>query len=61
MERRLDPGAFAPIHRSTMVRLVRLAEMHPWSHDDRLVLLDDGTELRMSRRYRDRLEGVFGG
>ncbi len=61
LERRLDPGDFARIHRSTIVRLDRVREMHPWSHGDRLVVLNDGTELRMSRRYRDRLETTFGG
>jgi len=61
LERRLDATEFARIHRSTIVRLDRIEEMHPWSHGDHLVVLTDGTELRMSRRYRHGLEGVFGG
>jgi two-component system LytT family response regulator len=59
LEQRL-PESFVRIHRSSIVNLDRVRELHPWSHGDRLVVLDDGTELRLSRRYRDRLEGVFG-
>lgn len=60
LEVRLDPARFVRIHRSTMVNLERIKELHPWSHGDLLVVLTDGAELRLSRRYRDRLEGVFG-
>lgn len=56
LERRLDPARFARISRSTIVNLDRVRVMHDWSHGDRLVVLEDGTELRLSRRYRDRLE-----
>jgi two-component system LytT family response regulator len=60
LEGRLDPSRFVRVHRSTIVNLERVKEMHPWSHGDLLLVLRDGTELRMSRRYRDRLEGIFG-
>lgn len=60
LEARLDPARFVRIHRSTMVNLERIKELHPWSHGDLLVVLTDGAELRLSRRYRDRLAGVFG-
>lgn len=60
LEDRLDGTRFIRIHRSTIVNLERVKELHPWSHGDLLVVLQDGTELKLSRRYRDRLEGVFG-
>lgn len=60
LDERLDPALFARIHRSTIVNLRRVKELHPWSHGDLLVVLADGTELRMSRRYRDALHGTFG-
>lgn len=60
LEERLDPARFARIHRSTIVNLERVKELHPWSHGDLLLILQDGTELRLSRRYKDRLGGVFG-
>ena len=54
-EARLDPARFARIHRSHIVNLDRVRTLHPWSHGDWLVVLHDGTELMLSRRYRDRL------
>jgi two-component system LytT family response regulator len=56
-EARLDPTRFARIHRSHIVHLDRIRTLHPWSHGDWLVTLHDGTELMLSRRYRDRLPG----
>lgn len=58
---RLPRTRFTRIHRSTIVNLDRVAAMHPWSHGDVQVVLKDGTELKMSRRFRDHLGGVFGG
>lgn len=62
LEERLPPDGFARIHRSTIVNLDRITAFHPWSHGDWLVVLEGGRELRLSRRYRDRLEdsNVFG-
>jgi two-component system LytT family response regulator len=55
LETRLDPARFVRIHRSHIVNLDQLRSLHPWSHGDWLVHLHDGTELMLSRRYRDRL------
>lgn len=60
IEARLPAGRFARIHRSAIVNLDRVRELHGWSHGDLMVELHDGTRLRLSRRFRDRLEGVFG-
>jgi two-component system LytT family response regulator len=60
LEDRLDASRFVRIHRSAIVNLEQVKELHPWSHGDLMVLLHDGTELRLSRRYRSRLEGIFG-
>jgi two-component system LytT family response regulator len=54
---RLDPGQFARIHRGTIVNLDRVREIQPRSHGDYDVVLEDGTELRLSRSYR---AGIFG-
>ena len=61
MEEQLDPRRFLRIHRSTIVNLDRVKEVRPWFAGDCIVVLKDGTELRLSRRYRDRLEGLMGG
>jgi two-component system LytT family response regulator len=59
LESRL-PDRFVRVHRSTIVNLDRVKELHDWSHGDLLIELVDGTELRLSRRYRERIEGIFG-
>lgn len=51
----LDPARFARIHRSTIVNLDRVKEMQPWFSGDHIVVMRDGTQLRLSRRYRLRL------
>ncbi|UCC72864.1 MAG: response regulator transcription factor [Gemmatimonadota bacterium] len=58
---RLDGDRFARIHRSTVVNLESVRELQEWSHGDWLVIMKNGTELRLSRRYRDRLPGTLGG
>jgi two-component system, LytTR family, response regulator len=55
MEEQLDPRRFTRIHRSTIVNLDRVKEVRPWFAGDYLVKLHDGSELRLSRRYRDHL------
>ncbi|HEX8319581.1 LytTR family DNA-binding domain-containing protein [Longimicrobium sp.] len=60
MEGRLGPAGFVRIHRSTLVNLEQVRELRPWFAGDSLVLLRDGTELRMSRRYGERLHRVLG-
>ena len=55
VEARLDPKAFARIHRTTIVNLARVKYLEPWSHGDQRVVLECGERLTLSRRYRDRL------
>jgi two-component system LytT family response regulator len=50
----------ARIHRSTLVNLDRVAELRPLSNGEFIVVLRDGTELKMSRNYRQAL-GLLGG
>jgi two-component system LytT family response regulator len=57
LEAQLDPGSFQRIHRSTIVNIDRIQKLHPHSHGDYQVVLHDGTELILSRQYRDRLTG----
>jgi two-component system LytT family response regulator len=56
VEKRLDRKLFVRIHRSTIVNLRRVAEIR----DDSIVVLHDGTQLTMSRRFRSRVRAVFG-
>jgi two-component system LytT family response regulator len=60
LEAQLDPKEFIRIHRSTIVNLRRIKELQPWSHGEYHVILHDGTELMLSRNYRDNLQNVLG-
>lgn len=51
MEQKLDPEQFVRIHRSHLVNLDAIREIHPWFHGDYKIVLHDGTELMWSRRY----------
>jgi two-component system, LytTR family, response regulator len=55
-ERSLDPAKFVRISRSEIVNLDRIAELRPWSHGDYVVVMRDGSQTRMSRRYRSGLD-----
>lgn len=53
---RLDPKKFLRIHRSAIVNIERIKELHPWFNGDYAVVLRDGTQLTLSSSYRDRLK-----
>ena len=57
---RLDPTQFLRINRSTLVRLDAVRSMNEWSHGDYKVVMNDGTELIWSRRFRGAAEREFG-
>jgi two-component system LytT family response regulator len=50
---KLDPLKYVRIHRSTIVNVSSIKEIHPWFGGHHLVVLNNGTELRMSRYPRD--------
>jgi two-component system LytT family response regulator len=52
---RLDPAEFVRIHRSTIVRMDRIAALEPFSRSEDVALLRDGTRLRVSRGHREEL------
>ena len=56
LEGQLDPAKFVRIHRSIIVNLDRIKEMHPHFNGDYIVVLEDGRELRLSRSRRENLE-----
>jgi len=55
LEASLDPEKFARIHRSVMVNVERVKELHPLFRGDFTVVLRDGRKLTLSKAYRDRL------
>jgi two-component system, LytTR family, response regulator len=53
LEETLDPKQFVRIHRSTIVRKAAVRGLHPLFHGDYLVRLNNGTELTLSRNFRE--------
>jgi len=60
MAERLDPTRFARIHRSAIVNVSRIRQLKPLPNREYTVVLRDGTQLRLSRGYRDALKGHLG-
>jgi len=54
IESTLDPKLFARINRGSLVRLDAIRELIPWFHGEYKVVLQNGAELRWSRRYVQR-------
>jgi len=60
LEEELDPAVFCRIHRSTIVNLARVQKMEIGKDGEYEVRLDNGTTLRMSRRYSKELQSRLG-
>jgi two-component system LytT family response regulator len=60
LEAQLDPERFVRIHRSTIVNLERIKELQPFFRGEYVVVLQSGITLKLSRGYRDHLEGRLG-
>jgi two-component system, LytTR family, response regulator len=60
LQKRLDSSAFVRIHRSTIINIHAISEVTSLAGGDCNVLLRDGTELTMSRRYRGALDSLLG-
>jgi two-component system LytT family response regulator len=60
MELRLALSGFVRIHRSTLVNAERVKELRPRDKGEYTVVLDDGTELKLTRNYRASVERLVG-
>ena len=60
LESQLDPKKFVRIHRSSIVRLDFIQELQPWFHGEYRVILQDGTQLTLSRNHRDKMQEALG-
>ncbi|MGH9753130.1 MAG: LytR/AlgR family response regulator transcription factor [Blastocatellia bacterium] len=61
LENKLDPRKFQRIGRSAIVNLDSIRELQPWFRGDYRIILHDGTELKLSHRFRDNLNKYLGG
>ncbi|WP_299343983.1 response regulator transcription factor [uncultured Pseudoxanthomonas sp.] len=50
---RLDPRRFARVHRSAIINIRRVRDIHPWFNGYHVVTMDTGQQLRMSRYQHD--------
>ena len=60
LEQELDPEKFVRIHRSHIVNIERIARIEPYTRDSRVVVLADGTQIRVSRAGMARLRTLLG-
>ena len=58
LESELDPKRFVRVHKSHVVNIARVAEVTPWVSGDWRIRLQDGAEVNLSRRYRQRFEAL---
>ena len=59
LEKKLDQKRFARVHRGHIVNIDRIREIQPWDHGDYRILLQDGSFVNFSRRYRSKLDYLF--
>jgi len=59
LEARLDPQRFIRIHRSTIVNIDRLRKLSPSFAGEYAVILHDGTKLKLSRGYHERIAALL--
>ena len=59
LESVLPAGTFVRIHRSTIVNVARVREVIPRANSELSVVLRDGTRLKASRTYADRLRSAL--
>jgi two-component system, LytTR family, response regulator len=56
VEERLDKRRFVRVHRSTIINVEQIVELHPLLHGDCEVVLKRRTRVAVSRRFRRRLQ-----
>jgi two-component system LytT family response regulator len=60
IEESLDSRRFVRIHRSAIVNIDLVSELRQDAHGDYVAVLRSGTEVRVGRRFRARLQTRLG-
>lgn len=61
LEAELDGMRFLRVHRSAIVNMDRIREVHPWFHGDSVLVLHSGARVTLSRTFRQRVRESLGG
>lgn len=60
-EATLDPARWVRIHRRVVVAIDAVRELQPWFGGDQVMILRDGTRLKVSRTHRAGVEARLAG
>jgi len=60
IESMLNPKQFTRIHRSTLINVSKVKEIHPWFQGHHKIILGNGKELRMSRYQSESAKLLLG-
>jgi two-component system LytT family response regulator len=60
LEARLDPNKFVRVHRSTIVNVDRIKEIHSLFQGRQVIVLHNGDKVTLGRNYRERLDRLLG-
>jgi two-component system LytT family response regulator len=59
MESQLDPRSFIRVHRSTIININQVKELHVWARGEYRVITHSGKAFTLSRGYRSRLDAFL--
>lgn len=59
LENELDPGQHIRIHKSYMVNIEEIETMESYFHGEYIITMSDGTELKLSRSYKEKLDLIL--
>lgn len=60
LETKLNPEKFVRVHRSAIVNVEKIKEIHPRSNGDQDLVLQNGQQLMLSRNYREKFFALLG-
>ena len=60
LEKKLSPKHFMRIHRSTIVNIRLIKEIHPWFQGHHVLIMKNGKQLSLSRYQKGALETLLG-
>ena len=59
LENKLDSRQHIRIHKSYMVNIEEIESMEPYFHGEYILIMSDGTELKLSRSYKEKLDQIL--